>query len=149
MGQIEFVADAGEFRAVKKMKVEETTEPMDAARFLASLQGTLVRKTHDYMAKDLPLAGLDDIAGGVCGAEKTSKGWQLKGRLSEEAAGAVLAKARGHSVTKQVNELVKGKHAQTLAKEYVLQRVLDILGFPLSLDTKLFDKFLEEKALAE
>ena len=149
MGSIEFVADAGEFRAVKKLKIDDGMEPMFVARFLASLQGTLVRKTHDYMAKDLPLEKLGDIAGGVCGAEKTGKGWALKGRLSEEAAGAARAKARGAAVTKQVNELVKGKHAQTLAKEYVLQRVLDILGFPLTIDVKLFEKFLDEKALAQ
>ncbi|MCK4327759.1 MAG: DUF2666 family protein [Candidatus Diapherotrites archaeon] len=149
MGQIEFFADAGKFRAVKKLKVDENTEPMFVARFLASVQDTLVRKTRDYMGGDLPMDKLDEIVGEICGAEKGRKGWKLKGRVSEEKIGQCLAAARGSKATRMINEVVEGKKARELAKAYVLQTTLNVLGFPLAIDAKLFEKFLEEKSLRE
>ncbi|MFC2174893.1 DUF2666 family protein [archaeon] len=147
MGQIEFFADAGKFRAVKKLKVEENTEPMFVARFLASVQDTLVRKTRDYMDVDMPMDKLDEIVGEICDAEKKKKGWKLHGRASEEKITKCLAAARGSKTTRMINELVEGKKARELAKAYVLQTTLDALGFPLVINAKLFEKYLEEKSL--
>lgn len=149
MGQIEFFADAGTFRAVKKLKVEEDTEAMFIARFLASVQDTLVRKTRDYMDKDMPMDQLDEIVASICDAEKGKKGWKLKGRVSEERISKALADARGAKATRQINEIVEGKKARELAKAYVLQTTLDVLGFPLVIDSKLFEKYLEEKTSKE
>ncbi len=149
MGQIEFFADTGKFRAIKKMKVDESTEPMDVARFLASVQDTLSRKTRDYMDKGLPLDKLDGVVASICDAEKGKKGWKLRGRVSEERISKALADARGAKATRQINELISGKRARELAKAYVLQTTLSVLGFPLVLDTKLFDKYLEEKSLQQ
>ena len=73
----------------------------------------------------------------------------MNGRISKERMNEILGKARGLGVTRQVNELVQGKAARELAKQYVMQRVLDILGFPLVFDQKLFEKYLDEKALLE
>jgi len=146
MGQIEFFADAGKFRAIKKMKIDEDTEPVAVARFLASVQDTLARKTRDYIGMDLPVDELDGIVASICDAEKGKKGWKLKGRVSEERISKALAGARGAKATRQINELVAGKKARELAKAYVLQATLDALGFPLVIDAKLFEKYLEEKA---
>ena len=147
MGQIEFFADVGKFRAIKKMKVDEETEPVAVARFLASVQDTLARKTRDYLGKDLPVDELDGIVASICDAEKKKKGWKLKGRVSEEKISKALADARGAKASRRINELVTGKKARELAKAYVLQTTLDALGFPLVIDVKPFEKYLEEKAL--
>lgn len=149
MGQIEFFADAGKFRAVKKLKTEEDTEPIFVARFLASVQDTLARKTRDYMEQDFPVDKLDEMVAEICDAKKSKKGWKLNGRASEERISKCLAAARGAKASRMVNEIVQGKKARELAKAYVLQTTLDALGFPLTIDAKLFEKYLEEKALAE
>lgn len=146
MGQIEFFADTEKFRAIKKMRIEDDTEPVAVARFLASVQDTLARKTRDYIGVDLPVDGLDEIVASICDAEKKKKGWKLKGRVSEEKISKALADARGAKATRRINELVTGKKARELAKAYVLQTTLVALGFPLVIDTKLFEKYLEEKA---
>lgn len=149
MGQIEFFADVGEFRVVKKMKVDEETEAMDVARFLSSVQDTLVRKTRDYMDKDMPMDKLDEIVAKICDAEKTKSGWKLRGKVNEERISKCLAEARGTKATRMINEIIEGKKARDLAKAYVLQTTLEALGFPLTLDSKLFEKYLEEKELME
>ncbi len=146
MGQIEFFADTGKFRAVKKLQVVEETEPMHVARFLASVQETLVRKTRDYMDFDLPMDKLDEIIAEICDAKKSKKGWKLNGRVSEERISKCLASARGPKATRLINEVVEGKKARELAKAYVLQTTLDALGFPLAINQKLFEKYLDEKA---
>ena len=148
-GQIEFIADAGKFRAVKKMHVDDNTEPINVARFLASVQETLARKTRDYIGEDLPVDELDEIVAGICGAERKKKGWKLKGRVSEEKLSQCLAEAKGVKASRQINEIIEGKKARELAKAYVLQTTLDALGFPLTIDQKLFEKYLEEKASLE
>ena len=66
-GIIEFIADTDDFKVVKKKKMEGHEDPIEIARFLASVQDTMVRKTYDYM-RSLPLEQLDDIAGTLCGA---------------------------------------------------------------------------------
>jgi hypothetical protein len=150
MGKIEFFADAGAFRAVKKLQVEDTTDPIEVARFLASVQDTMQRKTRDYLAKAMPVDALDKIAGEMCGAELGKHGWKLAGKASEEKICEVLAKSRSSALSRQVNELVPTKKAQDIAKAYVQQQVLDILGFPLVIDAKVFEKYAAEKAeLAE
>ena len=148
-GKIEFFADAGKFRAVKKIAVNDETEPMFVARFLASVQDTLVRKTRDFMNVDLPMDQLDEIVAEICDAEKKKKGWKLKGRVSEEKISRCLADARGVKASRKINEIIEGKKARELAKAYVLQTTLMALGFPLALDQKLFEKYLDEKLTKE
>jgi hypothetical protein len=149
MGSIEFVADTPQFKVVKKQRVEAETQPLEVARFLASTYETFNRKIWDFVGKEMPLAELDKVAGEIAGAENTPKGWQLKGRLSEEDVNRILAKLRGPSTAKAINAVVSAKQGREAARVYVTRRVMDLLGFSIDIDPKLLEKWLEEKSLAE
>ncbi|MCD6523119.1 MAG: DUF2666 family protein [Candidatus Diapherotrites archaeon] len=149
MDKIEFFAQVGKWVAVKKMKIDEHVQPIEVCRFLVSVHETLDRKIWEFLSDDFDLKALEKIAADICGAELTKKGWQIKGRLSEEKINQILAKLKSPTTSKAINQIVKSKRGKEIAKTFVTRKVLEILGYPIELESKQVEKYIDEKRLQE
>ena len=150
MKKIEFLADTDKWVAVKKLEITPSVDDLDVARFLASVNQTMQRKMMEYIARSIATPEeLDEIAAGCCGAEKTKKGWKLKGRISEDKINQVMAVLKSNKTSKQINAVVKEKKAVGLAKQYVIFRAFELIGFSLSPDPKQIEKLQTGRELAD
>ena len=147
-GRIEFFANvpSEKWVVVKKMKVEDS-DPLDIARFLASVHMTLNNKMFQFMGDALNKNELDKIAADIVGAtwNEKKKEWQLKGRIGENKITEILVKLKSPKVSKAISSVVKGKKSQNLAKLYVTRQVLEFMKFPLEPDPKDIEKVIEEQ----
>ena len=150
MKKIEFLADTDKWVAVKKLEITPNVEDLDIARFLASVSQTMQRKMMEYVAKSIASPEeLDEIAASCCGAEKTKKGWKLKGRVSEDKINEVMAVLKSTKTSKKINAVVKEKKATGLAKQYVMFKAFELIGFDTSPDPKVIEKLQTSRDLAD
>lgn len=150
MGDINFTAEVGNWIVVKKLKVDSNAPKIEVSRSLASIQQTIGKKMWDFMCDELPIHEYDKIAYGVSGAQydEKKKDWLIKGKVSEQQMATALVKLSNPSITKQINEVTKNKTKTgvELAKSYITVKVLDLLGVRISVDPKLIEKYVTEKA---
>lgn len=95
MEGIQFIANLGDWVSVKKLKVEEATEPKTIMEFLASLNTGIDRKVEENLRK---LVALDKVDKAV---EEAVAG-NTKG---EAGVAAVLAFVKGNNLGKVLNEI--------------------------------------------
>lgn len=145
--KIEFFAQYDKWVAVKKLKIEDH-EPIDVARFLASVHDTLDRKMWEFIGDEIPLDALDGIAYELTGATQKGKKWVV-GRKSEDEVNAILASIKSPSTTRKLGEHVKNKELKKLAKIYLTRRVFELLGVALEPDPKLIEKYIGKKGVEE
>jgi len=143
--KIEFFAQYRKWVAVKKLAVKDNTTDLEVARFLASANETMHRKMWEFLGKSLDLEKLDAVAAECVSAEKGKKGWQIKGRVGEDRINQGMAKLR--NCGKKI-DFVENKHGKSLAKQYVMYKGLELLGFSLEPDPKQIEKLQGAKDLA-
>lgn len=146
MPEIIFDAKFGDWVCIKKQKVEDGAPKIEAARILASIMDTIGRKSLDFLKDDFPLAELDKAAYEIAGAQfdEKKKDWIVKNKNIEES----LAKLNNPSTSRKISEVLnpKTKNGPEIAKTYVAIKTFDLLGFRISLDPKVIEKYIEEKS---
>ena len=99
MEGIQFVAKLGDWVAVRKLTVEEKTEPMQVMEFLAGLSVSFDGKIEEFLGKEIDIQGLSSAVE----EEMEGIGKGVKG--IEEA----LAKVNGAKIGRAINELCDAK----------------------------------------
>jgi hypothetical protein len=144
---IEFFAQYGNWVAVKKLKIEDQ-QPIEVARFLASVHDTMDRKMWEFIGDEIPLDALDAIAYELTGAQQKGRKW-VAPRRSEDEVNAILAKIKCPGTTRKIGEHVKSNELKELSKIYLTRRVLELLGVKVEPDPKLIEKYAGKKELEE
>lgn len=146
MPEIVFDANCGDWVCIKKQKVDEGAPKIEISRILASIMDTMGRKSLDFLKDEFPLAELDKVAYEITGAQfdEKKKDWIVKNKNIEES----LAKLASSSTSRRINEVLtlKTKNGPEIAKTYVAIKTFDLLGFRISLDPKVIEKYIEEKS---
>lgn len=128
---IQFVANYGDWKAVKKLKVESATEAKTIMRFLASLSIGIDRKVEENLRKILKLEKVDEALTEIA-----------KGKKAENAA-EVIASASSGKVNKAINEITSSldlqakekKELQEFCKVYVLKKAFKECGLNVDYST--------------
>ena len=146
MDEVKFEASIGKWVCIKKGKMEQGTDKIEAARVLASIHDSMDRKIWEFISDEINLEELDKIAYEITGAQynEKKKKWELKGRKSEAQIAESLAKCNSPSTTKKMN-LPNNKHALEIAKSYLTRKTLDLLGVRMELDPSIVEKYQKEK----
>lgn len=120
---IQFVANYGDWRAVKKLKVEAATDARTIMEFLASLGTGIDRKIEENLRKTVGLEGVDAAISEIQG----------KGR---EAIAEILAEVSGRKVNSAIKEactkpeLQKNEQKELIGfcKAYAMRKALKEAG---------------------
>lgn len=106
---IQFIANYRDWVAVKKLKIEEKTDPMMIAEFLASLSNSFDRKIGENLGKIVKLENVDAVLteelGKVRGAEGIAK---------------ALSVVAGTKMNKAINEITGALELQKKEKQEVI-----------------------------
>lgn len=107
MEGIQFIAKMGNWVAVRKLSVEEKTEPLMVMEFIAGLSVSFDRKIEEFLAKEVEIEKLNTaIDEELEGIKKGARG------VSE-----VLAKIGGAKLGRVINELCDSKARQPKEKK--------------------------------
>ena len=90
---IQLIANYGQWKAIKKLKIEPSTKPMTVMEFLASLETGIDRKVEENLRKAVDLEKVDAAISGI---EAT------KGR---EAIAEIIAEVTSRKVNSAINEV--------------------------------------------
>jgi len=121
---IQFIANYGGWVSIKKLKIEEKTDPRTIAEFLASLGTGIDGKIEANLGKIVDLKKLDSILGEV----KTGK--------SEEEIASVLRELNTRNVSRTIKEITElpefqaneKKELQGFCKVYAAKKMLKACG---------------------
>jgi hypothetical protein len=133
--RIQFRAKRGKWFVVKKMDIDETTEDIEVARLLNSIDETICKKIYEFLPFDLNK--LEELADEIY--------QKKKGRIKEEDIAMALAKLKSPSTTRKLNNITTSKEGKEILKIILNNMVLDRLGIKTRIDTKLIDKYIEKK----
>ena len=125
---IQFIANYDDWKAIKKLKIEENTPPRTIAEFLASLGTGIDRKIGENLAKEIDLAKLDAALAEL-----------PKGKTVEEIA-EIIRDVTSRKINSVINEICDKpefepkdkKELKQFCKVYALRKSLMELG--LSVD---------------
>ncbi|MFW5902352.1 MAG: DUF2666 family protein [archaeon] len=143
-GEVKFHAKIGDWICVKKGKFEEDTDPMEAAKLLASIYDSFKRKIWDYTGEELDLDELDEIAYDITGAEYDDKKdeYRIKGRISNETMTEALQDLK-NKVPRRID--IKNKELREIAKTYVTRKTLELLKIRIEPEPDNFKDYAEKK----
>jgi len=96
---IQFVAKMGDWLAVKKLKVEEKTDPLTVLEFLAGLSVSFDFKIREYIGKEVDVKRIESAV------DEELEGIARGAKGIDEA----LAKVKGLKIGKIINELCGAK----------------------------------------
>lgn len=121
---IQFIAKYNEWLAVKKLKIEEKTEPRTVMQFLAGLGNSLDNKIAENLGKTVELGKLDKVLDEI-----------RAGKKAEDVA-KILAEVSSGRVNRVVKEIceVEGlqskekKELQEFCKVYALKKAMKEAG---------------------
>jgi len=133
---IQFKARKGNWFVVKKMEIDESTEDIDIARMLISIDETLDRKILEYLPFDMKK--LEEIADEIC---------KKRGRVKDEEILEVIRKLKSPRITRRLKEITDSKEGVEILKVILNRMVLERLGIKTRIDTKLIDKYIEKDVL--
>jgi hypothetical protein len=122
---IQFVANYGDWQAIKKMKVEEGTDPKQIMEFIASLGFSFDRKVEENLRKIVDLDRVDKAV-----EEEVEKG------KSAESIAKALSAVSGRAVNGVIKEITEKpglqkneiKELQQFCKAYAMKKALKALG---------------------
>jgi hypothetical protein len=143
---IEFYGKIGKWVAVKKLKMDENTEPLEVVRFLASVHDSTDRKIWEFLGKEIDLEALDKIAYGITEAtyNEKKKEWRVAGRISEEKLNKIMARLKNSG--RLLENIAPTKNGNELAKVYLTRMVFDLIGMRIEVDPKIAEKYQKDKA---
>jgi len=126
MGEIQFIANTDDWKAIKKLKVEANVPPMDIAVFLASVSISFDSKIEQYLKQVNSIKPIDDFL------ETTTKGI---GKTEEDIA-KVLKTVNSTNAGKIINACLPEEFSpkdkdmlKALLKTYLTRKAFDKIGF--------------------
>ncbi len=102
---IQFVANYDDWVAIKKLKIEESTDPRIVMQFLASLGTSLDRKVEENLSRIVDLKKLDDILAEITTGKK------------EGDIARIIAEASSGKVNRTIGEICELPQFQTKEKK--------------------------------
>jgi hypothetical protein len=126
MGEIQFIANTDDWKAIKKLKVEADVPDVDIATFLASVSISFDTKIEQYLKKAVNAKTIDDYIDSI-----------TKGTFkSEEDIAKVLkginAMAAGKAITASLPAGLSPKDTdmyKAILKSYLTKKTLTKIGF--------------------
>jgi hypothetical protein len=130
---VQFIANCGQWKAIKKLKIEPATDPRTVMEFLASLETGIDRKIEENLRKVVDL-GKVDAAIAEIGAGK-----------GKEAIAETIAEVSSRKVNSVINEICAKPELQKnerkeligFCKVYAMRKALNEAG--LSVDYSSVD----------
>jgi hypothetical protein len=148
--EIKFEAQVGKWVCVKKGKIEEGCDKIEASRVLASIHDSMDRKIWECLGDEIKIKEIDKIAGEIAGATYNEKKEEWKansGKVTEAMVAEALGKCGAAATTKRLKETIpENKFAIEIAKTYLTRRVIDLIGLRIELDPEVVEKYIDEKA---
>lgn len=142
--EVRFHAKIGDWICVKKGKFGEDTDPMEAAKLLASIYDSFKRKVWDYTGEELDLEELDQIAYDITGAEYDDKKeeYRIKGRVSNKTVTKTLQDLK-NKVPRRID--IENKELREIAKTYITRKTFELLKIRIEPDPDAFKKYVDKK----
>lgn len=118
---VQFIANYDDWQAVKKIRIDSDTKPLDIMEFIASLSVSFDRKLEENLGKIIDLSKIDSFI-----AEYG------EGKKKEEEIALMLKALSGPKLGKIINELVDSlglekkpvQEIKDFAKAYALRKAL-------------------------
>jgi len=133
MEGIQFVVKFGDWVAVRKLTMEEKTEPLQVMEFLAGLSFSFDGKIEEFLGKEIDIQRLSSaVEEEMEGAGKGAKG-----------VNEALAKVGGAKIGRVINELCDAKarrpkekkELKEFCKVYALRKAFKIAGLKVDYST--------------
>lgn len=125
---IQFIANCGQWKAIKKLRIEPATDPRTIMEFLASLETGIDRKIEENLRK---IVDLDQVDAAIA---------QIEAGKGREAIAKIIADVTGRKVNSVIKEICTKPELQKneqkeligFCKVYALRKLLGEAG--LSVD---------------
>jgi len=125
---IQLIANCGDWKAIKKLRVEAATDPRTIMEFLASLETGIDRKIEENLRKTVDLAKVDSAIA------------EIEAGKGKEAVAEIIAEVSSRKVNAAISEvclkpeLQKNEQKELIGfcKVYAMRKALDNAG--LSVD---------------
>lgn len=134
-----FDAEVGKWVCIKKLSVDENTEPVEIAAALFSIGESINKKVWDFLKQEFDLEKVDEYVKELVGQGRTS------GKKIEE----VFAKINSPTTGKFLKTITPTKKGREILKIYITRKALELMNFKFVPDKKLLEDYQKEKQLLE